>query len=108
FIRYIRAGERDGRVGAHASGVGADVSGADPLEVLGRCQGRDRPAVTDREQREFGPGETLLDHKATSRVTEGGTREVVTHGMARFGDRLGDDNAFAPRQPVGLDDVETG
>ena len=108
FIHYVRAGDRDGRVGAHASGVGADVAGADPLEVLCRCQGCDRPPVTDREQREFGPGEPLLDHKATSRVTEGGTREIFMHRMARLGDRLGDDNAFAPGQPVGLDDVETG
>ena len=78
---------------------------------LKSCAGastRDRLAVADREQRKLGTGQAFFDHEAPSGVAERGPREIVTHRIARFGDRLGDDDAFAGGQPVGLDDVKAG
>ena len=41
-------------------------------------------------------------------VAERGAREVRLHRFARVGERLGDDDALARGEPVGLDDVEAG
>ena len=96
------------RVRTHATGVGAGVAVAGPLEVLGRGQGHGACAVAHRKDREFGAQETLLDHHRAAGVPEGVTRQLGPHVLGRFVERLGDEDALAGGQAVCLHHVRTG
>ena len=88
-------GPRERRVGAHAAGVRPLVAVADALEVLRGLERVDRGAVGDREERDLGAVEVLLDDHP---LAPGG---VVERGLPV----LGDDDALAGGEAVVLDDV---
>ncbi len=65
--------------------LGPVVAVADALEVLRRRQGHGPRAVADREHRELGAGQPLLDHHAAAGVAERLAGEVVADGLAGLG-----------------------
>ncbi len=88
--------------------LGPSVAVADALEVLGGGEGHGAGAVADRQHRELGAGEALLDHDGAAGVPERLARQVLAR--SRLGPRrgLGDQHALAGGQAVGLDHVEPG
>ena len=94
----LRAEPRERRVGAHAAGVGAGVAVEQALVVLGGAERQHVVAVAEEEERDLGSGEELLDeHRAE--------RQVLVGVGDRGGAVVGDDDALARGEAVGLDDV---
>ena len=86
------------RVRAHAAGVGAGVAVAEALVVLRGAERQHVVAVAQEEQRHLGAGEELLDqHRAGGQE---GCRVRERRGAV-----VGDDDALARGEPVGLHDV---
>ena len=94
--RVAQPGER--RVRAHAAGVGACVAVEQALVVLRGAERAARVAVAEEEERHLGSGEELLDeHRAEGQIGVGvGERLVAV---------VGDDDALAGREAVGLDHI---
>ena len=89
-----------GRVGAHAAGVGAGIVVEEPLEVLGGRQGTDGGAVAHAEHGGLGAVEVILDDDAAAAATQAGA--AVGQGDGAL---VGDDDTLAGGQAVLLDDV---
>ena len=100
--------DRDRRVGTHPTGVGAGVAVADPLEVLCRGQQHRPFSVAHRQDAQLRAAEALLDHERAPGVAEGHPGQVVAHRVAGLGERLGDHDALAGGQAVGLDHERRG
>ena len=96
--------DRGGGVGAHAARVGAFVVVIDALVVLRGGEKGDAFAVDEGEERGLFAFEEGLDEERGAGRAE---LVVVEDGADRgfgLGARLGDDNALAGREAVGLDD----
>ena len=95
-----------GRVRAHAAGVRPAVAVADALVVLGRRRARRRASPSHTTWKlASSPGKQLLEHDRGARVAE----LALAHRCGRWrrsasSDGVGDDDALARREPVGLDD----
>ena len=88
-------GDRCRRIGAHAAGVRAGVTLAEPLVVLCQRQG-DRPhAVAQRQQRTLGADEAFFEQERPAGRTDRRDRGVVA---------LGNADALAGCEAVELDD----
>ena len=108
LVDDVGAGERHGRVRAHAAGVRPLVAVERALVVLRGGERERVGAVAQREDGQLGAGHALLDHARAPRRAERGAGEVRLHRVARVGERFGDDDALAGSEPVGLDHVEAG
>jgi hypothetical protein len=104
FGQNSSGGDRGGRVGAHAAGVGAGVAVADALVVLGGRQGEDGLAVGEGQDGDLVALEVLFDHDRVA----GGAELVRDHDVLESG--LGllcgfrEDDALAGCEAVGFDD----
>src|SRR5260370_34137164 len=99
--RRIHAGRR--RVRSHASGIGSAVAVVSTLEVTRRREGDDVVPVRDREHRELGPLELLLDHDGGATASETALNEHRVDRGVRLIDARADDHTFASREPIRLD-----
>ena len=109
LVDDVGAGERHRRVRAHAAGVRALVAVERALVVL---RGGERDA---RRFRRTARTPTARGRSCPSSITHvrpaspnAAPERYDVHGVARVGERLGDDHALARGEPVGLDDVEAG
>ena len=69
------------------------------LEILSRLQRNDCRAISDAEERDFGPVEVFLDHDASIAPA----REAYSRMRERFVAIIGDDNALACCESIVLD-----
>ena len=92
-----------GRIRAHAAGVGAGVAVADAFVILGGWEDDVVAAGDDDEDRGFLAEETVLDEELAAGGAEFAAVEHVAHGGFGFGERGGDDDAFAGGEAVGFD-----
>ena len=94
--------QRARREGAHAARVRPAIVVEGPLVILRRRQ-RDGPvAVGDGEERHFGPLQALLDHQRPPGVADLAVHHQRLDGGERVLGLLGDDDALAAGQAVGL------
>ena len=92
-----------GRHGAHAAGVQAGVVVADALVIHGGHHGLHHVTVSEGQHGNLGAGEELLDNHPTSGFTEHSTLHHIPDCLFGFLPGLGNDDALAQRQTVGLD-----
>ena len=93
--------EGHGAVDAHAARVGTLVAVERALVVLRGGQGNEGRAVGEGEHRALGAGEGLLDDHGRAGVAE--VVEAGMHAGERLVGGLGDDDALARGETVGLD-----
>ena len=91
-----------GAVDAHAARVGAEVPVQRALVILGGGQRHQRLAVGQGQQRALRPLHHLLDHDGGARLAKR-AREALVDALERFLGGLGDNDALASSQAVGLD-----
>ena len=96
--------DRGRRVGAHPARVGPGVALADPLVVLGRREEHVALAVGEDEHAGLLAPEKVLDDDRRAGRAERAAFEEVAEGLAGGLARLGDHDALARREPVGLED----
>ena len=84
-FQLVAVDPRHRREGPHATGVRALVAVECPLEVLRRRQRDRRDAVTEREDRDLGPLEQLLDDERAAEALELG--EPCSRPPPAFGRR---------------------
>ena len=90
-------------VHAHAARVRAAVAVEGALVVLGGCHAVRLAAGDEREQRALRTGQALLNEHLRARRAERAI-EAAAHGVLRHLDGIGNDNALASCQAVGLHD----
>ena len=96
--------ERQRGVGAHATGVRPGVAVTDTLEVLCERERHHGAAVDQRERRDLGPVEQLLDDHGRARFTERTVLEALTERLVGGRPVEGHRHALACREAVGLHD----
>lgn len=92
------------RICAHAARVGARIALAYPLVVLGWGQAPDGVAVAEAEDAAFLARHEFLDDDLVARRAEFSVEHDLLEGGVGFLSGLGDDDAFAGGETVGLDD----
>ena len=104
FLADFRRNDRCRRISPHAARVGAFIVIEDTLVVLGGNHGHDGLAIDESQEACFFADHTFFNDDAAARSTE----DVVFHhgvdGFDGFCFRLGDDDALAGSQAIGLDD----
>ena len=89
---------------AHAAGIRAPVAIQRPLVIPAVGKKQERRAVHEGVDRAFGPLEKFLDHDLAAGVAEHSVVHALPDRLLRLGRVLRDDDPFAEREPVGLDD----
>ena len=96
------------RDGAHAAGVRADVAVAGALVVHRGHHRHETLAVGEAQHRDLGTLEILLDDDALAAFAKAALAHHFSDGLLCLLARLGDDDALADREAVGLDDGRHG
>ena len=94
--------------GTHAAGVQAGVAVSRPLVIHGGHHGLDHLAVGEGQHGDLRAGEKFLDDHVVAGFAENMIFHHVPDGGLGLLPGLGDDDALAQRQTVGLDDGGDG
>src|SRR5439155_5062393 len=98
-----RVDERTWRERTHATGVRPTILVEDALVILRRADRNRARAVRNAEERHFRSLQALFDHQTIARGAELPIAHRVDNRALRRGAIVGDDDAFAGRQAVGLE-----
>ena len=99
---YVRGDHRSGRVGTHATGIGAGVAFANAFVILAGGHGQHVLAINHYDKAGFFAGQKLFDNHSTTGFAKGVARQHIGHGVLGLLQRFSHYHALARGQPVGL------